>query len=94
MNNKWVLYEKNDYIKINDQLDMHFSRLINVAKNKINEGVDPVFEGRNVRKEMEYFMDSIEGYGASDTEPRVVLVTSICDELDLPVEQETIDKLQ
>jgi len=94
MNNKWAIYEINGYEKINAMLDKHFIELINAAKAKIREGAEPILEGRNVRREMESFMDSIEGYGASDTEPRSILITSVCTELGFLLNQETTDKLQ
>ncbi|OAI20825.1 hypothetical protein A1359_20270 [Methylomonas lenta] len=83
MSNKWELFEIEDHEKINDLLDKRFNELIKVAKNKIENGGDPIVAGCDVRKNMEYLMSSIEGFGASDTEPRAVLVTSICNELGL-----------
>jgi len=93
MGNKWELFEIESYEKINDLLDKRFNELINLAKNKIENGDDPIIAGRNVRKNMEYLMSSIEGYGTSDTEPRAVLVTLICNELGLSFNQGTIEQL-
>ena len=94
MNNKWAIYEIDGYEKINAMLDKHFIGLINAAKAKIREGAAPILEGRNVKREMEYFMESIEGYGASDTEPRSILITSVCTGLGLLLNKETINKIQ
>jgi hypothetical protein len=91
MHNKWKLFEKKEYKTINAVLDSRFKELINAAKIQIEAGEEPIFAGRNIRKNMEKLMDSIDGYGASDTEPRTMLVTLICDELGLPLNQETID---
>ena len=73
--------------------DSRFKDLINAAKITIEAGEDPIFAGRNVRRNMEELMDSIDGYGASDTEPKTVLVTLICDELGLPLNKETMGLL-
>ena len=94
MKNKWQLYEEREYKKINAILDNRFNELISAAKILVEAGEDPIFAGRNARRQMEDFMDSIDGYGASDTEPRIVLVTLICSELNLPLDQEIIDQLQ
>jgi hypothetical protein len=94
MKNRWQLYEEREYKKINAILDNRFNELISAAKIQVEAGEDPIFAGRNARRQMEDFMDSIDDYGASDTEPRVVLVTSICSELNLPLDQEIIDQLQ
>jgi len=94
MNNKWDIYEIDGYEKINAMLDKHFVGLINAAKAKISDGSKPILEGRNVKIEMESFMGSIEGYGTSDTEPRSILTTSICTELELVLNQEIIDQFQ
>lgn len=91
--NTWNIYEKKGYKSVLSMLDTRFESFINAAKIQVNCGEDPIFAGQNVRQKMEDFMDSIEGYGASDTEPRVALVTFICNELNLPFDQETIDKL-
>jgi len=89
MNNKWELYEIENHREINAFLDKRFIELINVAKRKIQEGEKPLIAGHNVRKNMEFLMGSIEGYGASDTEPRSVLISSICDELNLTLNKKT-----
>lgn len=94
MNNKWQLYQERDYKNINDTLDNHFNELITIAKLKIKAGEDSIKTGRIARQKMEKFMDSIDGYGASDTEPRSVLITLICDELNLKVNKATIAGLQ
>ncbi len=94
MNNRWELYEIENHEKINSLLDKRFNKLIGVAKIKIQNGEDPIDSGSNVRKKMDFMMQSIEGFGASDTEPRKILITSICEELGLPLNKEAINKLQ
>jgi len=93
-NNRWQLYEEREYKNISSMLDTRFGELIDVAKNQIKSGAEPLSAGRYARRQMEVFMESIDGYGASDTEPRGVLVTLVCTELGLPVDQETINKIQ
>lgn len=93
MDNMWQLYEKSDYKKINAMLDNHFNELINTAKKQIKDGEESILAGRNVRKYMELYMDSIEGYGTTDTEPRETLLNLICKELELPLTKKTIDNL-
>jgi len=93
MNNKWELFEIENHEEINAFLDKRFIELINIAKRKIQEGEKPLISGHNVRKNMEFLMGSIEGYGASDTEPRAVLLNSICKKLDLPLNKNTMDQI-
>ena len=81
MNNIWQLYEINDYKKINAMLNNYFNEVINEAKIQIEAGEKPILSGRNARIKMESFMDSIDGYGASDTEPRTILFERINSEL-------------
>lgn len=92
-NNKWNLYTIKDYKKINILLDEHFNNLINAAKNKIKTGKEPITVGHDVRINMEEFMDTIKGYGASDTEPRSTLLNLICTELGFSLNKKTTDQL-
>ena len=92
--NNWDIYEIKNYESILSKLDSRFSRLIKCAKERIDCGEASILSGQKVRKEMEEFMDTIQGYGVSDTEPRTKLMTFICDELNLPTNQESFDKLQ
>lgn len=90
--NNWDIYEIEGYKDILSMLDNHFNSLISAAKVQIDNGEDPIFAGQHVKDKMEEFMNSIKGYGASDTEPREALITFICNELNLPFDQNTLDK--
>ena len=83
MNNRWQLYKKKDYEAINSILDSRFNELISIAKTQVQCGEDSIISGQNVRIKMEKFMGSIDGYGASDTEPRAILFERINSELEI-----------
>jgi len=74
-NNRWQLYEGKDYKKINALLDSRFKELADAGEQKLKagEGVEKIIQG--IRLEMETYMESIQGYGTSDTEARAVLLT-------------------
>lgn len=93
MDNIWQLYEINDYKKINAMLNSNFKELINTAKKQVKAGEEAILVGRNVKKQMGLFMSLVEGYGASNTEPRATLFSLICEELGLPTNKKTIDQL-
>lgn len=77
MLNNWELYECDGYEEVLASLDESLAAGIKYAKDKVTKGYDQVQAARELFDSMDIVLDSFDGFGASDTEPRAYLARMI-----------------
>lgn len=83
ISNRWNIYEVNGYWDVLVELEAALRDGIDYAKRSIDDGDDKLATARALFDSMDIVLNSYDGFGASDSEPRNYLANCINQEFDV-----------